>query len=435
MEKVLVIGGAKSGTAVSQLLVRKGYDVTLTDRNVLKDRERLINLGIKVVDGGHPDSLKNENWSFIVKNPGIPYFNPFVKYFVDKKVRIVTEVEIGYEIAKKFRYGAITGTNGKTTITSILYELLKCNDKALLAGNIGYPLCSLVLEHEEEEKDVAIELSNFQLLGMETFRPLVSVICNLAPDHLDYMPTVESYYESKAKIFENQKDDDWFLRNADDEIVMEYAKDVPCTCIDFSMKRCDVDLYVKDGTVYLHDTVLFHTKDLKIVGPHNISNAMVAACMAYKMGVSLKDIQRVISEFEGVEHRLEYIGEKNGVRFYNDSKATNTQAVVTALSSFDKNIILLAGGHDKGIPFDDLTQFDERVKLCVSFGETKEMFKPIFSNVISVETMKDALDEALKHSESGDVIVLSPACSSYDQFDNYEQRGRIFKEYVRSVIE
>ena len=249
------------------------------------------------------------------------------------------------------------------------------------------------------------------------------------------MPSVESYYESKAKIFENQRDDDWFLRNVDDPIVLKHTQHVPCTCIDFSLKRTDVDLYVKEGYVYLHDLMLFDTKTLKIVGPHNIMNAMIAACMAYKMGVKVEEIQTVIAQFKGVEHRLEYIGEKHGVYFYNDSKATNTQAVVTALSSFEKNIILLAGGHDKGIPFDDLKMFDDRVKLCVSFGETKEKFQPIFTNVISVETMKDALNEAIKHSQVGDVIVLSPACSSYDQFDNYEQRGRMFKEFVKEYID
>ena len=249
------------------------------------------------------------------------------------------------------------------------------------------------------------------------------------------MPSVESYYASKMRIYENCKADDWFLRNVDDPTVMEYAQNILCTMIDFSLTRQDVDLYRKDGKVYLKDEMLFEEKEFKIVGDYNLSNAMVASCMAYKLGVSIENIRKTIREFQPVEHRLEYIGEKNGVRFYNDSKATNTHAVTAALSSFEKNIILLAGGHDKGISFDDLKQFDERVKYCVAFGETKEKFKEIFQHVITQETMKEALDEAIRLSQEGDVILLSPACSSYDQFPNYEVRGRMFKDMVHEYLD
>lgn len=433
-DKVLVIGAARSGIAASKLLVRHGYEVILTDMNEIENKEELLSLGITIYDKGHPEILKNEDYAFVVKNPGIKYTVPFVKYFVDHNVPIFTEVEIGYRFAKKFHYGAVTGTNGKTTITTMLYEMLKYNNKAIVAGNIGFPLSELALRYETEEKDVALELSNFQLLGIDTFAPTVSVVCNLAPDHLDYMPNVESYYASKMKIYENCKEDDWFLRNVDDETVMQYAKNIPCTVIDFSLKRNDVDLYRKNGAVYLHDTLLFEEKTLPVVGEYNICNAMIASCMAYKLGVSIPNIQKAIANFKPVEHRLEYIGEKNGVRFYNDSKATNTHAVTAALQSFEKNIILLAGGHDKGISFDDLKQFDEKVKLCVAFGETREQFKEIFHHVITKETMKEALQEAIANSETGDVILLSPACSSYDQFPNYEVRGKLFKEMVNEWL-
>ena len=434
-EKVLVIGAAKSGVAVAKLLHRHGYDVTITDMSKIEAKEELEALGMSVWENGHPDTLKNEEWAFVVKNPGIKYTVPFVKYFVDHKIKILTEVEIGYRYAKKFHYGAVTGTNGKTTITTMLYEMLQHNKKAIVAGNIGWPLSELAYEYEDEEKDVALELSNFQLLGIETFAPTVSVVCNLAPVHLDYMPSVESYYASKMRIYENCKADDWFLRNVDDPTVMEYAQNILCTMIDFSLTRQDVDLYRKDGKVYLKDEMLFEEKEFKIVGDYNLSNAMVASCMAYKLGVSIENIRKTIREFQPVEHRLEYIGEKNGVRFYNDSKATNTHAVTAALSSFEKNIILLAGGHDKGISFDDLKQFDERVKYCVAFGETKEKFKEIFQHVITQETMKEALDEAIRLSQEGDVILLSPACSSYDQFPNYEVRGRMFKDMVHEYLD
>lgn len=434
MKSVLVIGAAKSGVAVAKLLHRHGYDVTITDMNDIKEASELSNMGIHVFANGHPDELKNTAWEFIVKNPGIKYTVPFVKYFVDHNMRILTEVEIGYRYAKNFHYGAVTGTNGKTTITTMLYEMLKHKGKAIVAGNIGWPLSELAYAYEAEEKDVALELSNFQLLGIETFAPSVSVVCNLAPDHLDYMPSVESYYASKMRIYENCKKEDWFLRNVDDPTVMEYAQNIPCTVIDFSLVREDVNLHRKDGAVWLNDILLFEEKDFHVVGDYNLSNAMVAACMAYKLGVSLPDIRKAIMAFTPVEHRLEYIGEKDGVRFYNDSKATNTHAVVAALSSFQKNIILLAGGHDKGISFDDLKQFDDRVKLCVAFGETREQFTSIFSHTITKETMKEALDTAVHNAKEGDVILLSPACSSYDQFPNYEVRGKLFKEMVQDYL-
>ena len=434
-EKVLVIGAARSGVAVAKLLARHDYEVSITDMSDVKEAQELLELGIQVYPKGHPEHLKHRNWAFIVKNPGIKYTVPFVAYFVEQNVKIYTEVEIGYRYAKNFHYGAVTGTNGKTTITTMLYEMLQHNGKAIVAGNIGWPLSELALEHEAEEKDVALELSNFQLLGIDTFRPSASVVCNLAPDHLDYMPSVESYYASKMRIYENCQQDDWFLRNVDDPTVMEYANNIPCTIIDFSLTRDDVDLYRKQGTVFLHDIMLFQEADFHIVGDYNLSNAMVASCMAYKLGVSLQDIQATIASFQPVEHRMEYIGEKNGVRFYNDSKATNTHAVVAALSSFASNIILLAGGHDKGISFDDLKQFDERVKLCVAFGETRHQFQEIFTHTIEEEDMKQALDMAVSQSTPGDIILLSPACSSYDQFPNYEVRGKQFKEMVKEYMD
>ncbi|MEG0710143.1 MAG: UDP-N-acetylmuramoyl-L-alanine--D-glutamate ligase [Longicatena sp.] len=433
-KQVLVIGAARSGVAVSKLLQAHEYHVTISDMHEIVQKEELCALGIKVYEKGHPEILKNTDWEFVVKNPGIKYSVPFVKYFVDHEVQILTEVEIGYRYAKKFNYGAISGTNGKTTITTMLYEMLKYNKKAIVAGNIGYPLSELAQIYEEEEKDVALELSNFQLLGIDTFRPSVSVVCNLAPDHLDYMSSVEAYYESKMRIYENCKKEDWFLRNVDDETVVQYAQNIPCTVIDFSLIREDVDLYRKNGRVYLHDTVLFEEKNFHVVGDYNLSNAMVASCMAYKLGVSLENIQNAIQAFSPVEHRLEYVGEKDGIKYFNDSKATNTHAVVAALGSFDKNIILLAGGHDKGISFDDLKAFDKRVKTCVAFGETKDKFKDIFTNVVTKETMKEALEEAIHCATRGDVILLSPACSSYDQFPNYEVRGDLFKEMVHEYL-
>ncbi|WP_337553919.1 UDP-N-acetylmuramoyl-L-alanine--D-glutamate ligase [Massilicoli timonensis] len=433
--KVLVVGCGKSGDAVARLLIQKGAAVTITDQKPIPQKAQLEQLGITVLDGGHPESLKQIDWDYLVKNPGIPYHNPFIAYFLEKKVPIYTEVEIAYHYAKGFTYGAVTGTNGKTTITSLLYALLKRKkDHALVAGNIGYALSEVVLAHGEETADVAIELSNFQLLGIKDFHPLVSVVCNLAPDHLDYMKSEEAYYASKMKIMQNQSGDDWFLRNVDDATLMRYAKAIPCKIIDFSLERQDVDLYVKEGAVYLWDQLLFSIDSLQIVGKHNLANAMVAACMAYKMGVPLVEIRNGIAAFEGVEHRLEFCGERNGVRFYNDSKATNTDACETALSSFDGNVILLAGGYDKGISYDSLRKYDAKVKKCFAYGMIKDQFVPIFTHVETATDLKAAFDQAVALAQSGDVILLAPATSSYDQFANYEERGRVFKGYVAEYL-
>lgn len=434
MKKILVIGAARSGSAVCKLLVKHHYDVYLTDQKKVAEKEELEALGVHVYDEGHPDLLKKIKYEFVVKNPGIPYRAPLIHYFVEKQVKIYTEIEVAYWFANKFQYGAITGTNGKTTITSILYELLKYNQKASVAGNIGTPLSEVALLHEEEERDIALELSNFQLLGCEKFHPHVAVVCNLSPDHLDYMNSLEEYYISKMKIYENQTIEDYFLRNCDDVNIMKYAKDIPSTIIDFSLVDKNVDLYIKDNAVYLHNTKLFDIKILKIVGKHNLSNAMVAACMAYKLGVSIPDIQDGLMKFKSVEHRLEYVCEVNGVKFYNDSKATNPEAVVPALQAFDENVILLAGGYDKKLSFDILKPYNSHVKHCFAFGETKKEFKKIFTNVSECLDMKEAIQSAIQLATKKDIILLSPACASYDQFKSYEQRGEIFKEYVLQYI-
>lgn len=432
METVLVIGAARSGIAVSKLLQKNGYHVILTDSNEVKEKMDLEALGIEVVDNGHPDWLLEKDYPFVVKNPGIPYRVPIVKHFQEAGVPIYTEIEIAYRFASGFKYAAVTGTDGKTTVTTLLYEMLNAKEKALVAGNIGTPLSELALIHQEETFNVALELSNFQLLGIDTFRPKISVVTNLAPDHLDYMDSLEEYYQSKMLIYKNCNSQDWFIRNIDDENIVKYAQNIPCQVIDFSLTQ-EADLYKDDTFAYLKDEILFKLSELKIVGDFNCGNAMMAACMAYKMGIDLETIQSVIRSFKGVEHRIEYVNTINGVRFYNDSKATNTHAACAALSAFDKNVILLCGGKDKHISFDDLKQYDHKIKHCFSFGQTKDHFKSIFTNQTSCQTMKDALNHAIEIMEEGDVVLLSPACSSFDQFKNYEIRGEIFKDLVEEI--
>ena len=431
--KALVIGAALSGSEVSKLLIKKGYDVYLTDFNPINNKKELEDLGIKVFDGGHPDFLKEEKYDLIVKNPGIKYSAPFVKYFVDKGESILNEIEVASKFVN-YKYGAITGTNGKTTTTMLLGEMLKkkYGDLAFTSGNIGNPLSSIVLEHENDECYIALEISGFQLLACPTFKSDVATVLNLSPDHLDYYDSLDDYYDSKCLIEKNLDKDCYFLKNIDDEEVIKRCNNNNTNVITYSVNS-KADLYVKDNEVFYKDIFLFNTCDLKIVGKHNVLNAMVAAISAYLLGVDTKLIQEVIKEFKGVEHRIEFVREKDGISFYNDSKGTNVDATIVALKAFDKPVILLAGGHNKHTGFNEVIPYLQNVKHMFVFGETKDELKGIYPEAVVCGTMEEALNKAYKIATLKDVILLSPMCSSYDQFKNFEQRGEIFKELVNKL--
>ena len=435
MKKVLVIGAALSGCAVSRLLVKKGYDVVLTDMKKVPESYELENLGISVYDEGHPEFLKSFEYEFIVKNPGIPYHVPFVKHFVEKNVPIYNEIEVALWYGKNLQVGAVTGTNGKTTTTTLLGELLKRKRaNAETAGNIGRPLSDLVIEDEEAEKDIAMEIAAFQLVACPAFHPVVSVCMNLTPDHLDYFKDLNKYYEAKMLVHKNQTEQDWFLRNIDDPEIMKLTNNLSCKVVDFSMEK-QADLCVKDGNVMLYDEVLFSVADCHLPGKHNLQNCMVAACMAYRMGVSLDDIRAGISEFKGVEHRLEYVETIHDVRYYNDSKGTNTDATITALKSFDQSVILIAGGYDKKTGFEELRPYLDKIKLMVVYGETKLQLKRLMPSAIICDNLMDAVEVVFDKAQKGDVVLFSPVCASWDQFKNFEERGRLFKELVRNHLD
>lgn len=432
MKKVLVIGCARSGYWVSLLLNDKGYDVTITDKDKINEKEELINKGISVYDEGHPDALKTIKWDFIVKNPGIAYHNAFVSTFVEKDIPIYAEIEVASWYASDFSYGAITGTNGKTTITTLLYELLKTKGKAYASGNIGIPLSETLMKHDDGKADIALEISAFQLLGCPTFRPLVSVITNLTSDHLDYFENIDEYFKAKTLVYRNQKDDDWFIKNIDDQNIIEYCDNVQCKVISMSIEK-KADLMVYDGWVTLFDVPLFNIANLRLVGKHNLQNAMMAAAMAYKMGVLPQAIDEVIFSFDAIEHRIEYVTELNGVKYYNDSKGTNTDSTVIALKSFDTPVILLAGGYDKHTGFSALYDYTDSIKKLIVFGATKTELAKLKDDAIICMNLKEATDIAYRLANEGDIVLFSPACASYDQFNNYEERGRIFKQYVQDL--
>jgi UDP-N-acetylmuramoylalanine--D-glutamate ligase len=430
--KVLVLGAARSGIAVTRLLLKQNHTVVLNDGQTINPPLSFTNSKLSVIEGSHPLSLWDENFDLVIKNPGIPHTLTFLKGFMDKNIPIINEIEYASSLVD-YRYGAITGTNGKTTTTALLGDLLKqLNPHNGSYGNIGTALSDLVCEHPEEKLSVALEIAAFQLLGTPHFHPFVSVIMNLTPDHLDVFKDVEDYYTTKTLVYKNQRGDDWFLRNLDDQNVVQFTQDCPCQVIEFSLEK-KADLYLENNSVWLWDNKLFDVGDLHLVGMHNVQNAMVAAAMAYKLGVSSTQIQEGIRNFMGVEHRIEFVRNVNGVKYYNDSKGTNAEATVVALKAFSHPVILLAGGYDKKIGFDALIPFLGQVKKMIVYGETKFQLKVLYPNAIVLENLSQATQVAHSMAKEGDVVLFSPACASYDQFDNYEQRGRIFKDLVHKL--
>jgi UDP-N-acetylmuramoylalanine--D-glutamate ligase len=430
--KVLVIGAARSGVAIAKLLKQNDYDVILTDLKKLEDKRNLEAMGIVVYDDGHPHELLAQKYDVVIKNPGIPHTSPFIRALSEQGYFIYNEIEVASRMVS-YTIAAITGTNGKTTTTSLLEAMLKRKDERNLAcGNIGLAFSEVVAEKGNVALDVAMEIAAFQLLGCDRFKPKISGILNLAPDHLDVLGEVKAYYAAKCRIYQAQDESDYFLKNLDDENIVALTQDVKAQVLTFSLVK-EADIKLENDWVVFKDIKLFAISTLKITGMHNVSNAMVAASMAYLMGVELSDIQAVCAEFTGVEHRLEYITTIQGVRYYNDSKATTAESTEVALKAFDSNIILLAGGYDKKTGFDILKPHLHRLKAMYAYGVTRDQFKQLYPDAILVDTMEEALNRASLNAKAGDVVLLSPACASYDQFDNYEQRGKLFKQFVHAL--
>lgn len=433
MKKALIVGGARSGKYIALLLNTKNYEVVLTDINEVVYKKELEEQGIKIVDKGHPDSLLNEKYDLVIKNPGIKYTQPFIQKLINLNYKIFSEVDIALTYAHKYKICAITGTNGKTTTTMILSEMLKKDyDRAFAAGNIGLPVSQLVWEQGLEKAYLALELSSFQLDGIYNLKPHIANITNLKVDHLDYYKNVDDYYLSKQKIYKNQDVDDFLLVNIDDELVLKYLNSPKAQLIKYSLNKKS-DINIIDNKIFYEDNLLFEIDKMKLVGQHNIYNGVVASLMAYLSGVKLESIKEVMHTFKGVEHRIEFVDVINEVKYYNDSKATNIESTIVALKAFKQPVILIAGGYDKNISFNKLLKHTDKIKEVILFGQTKVKLHKIFPKAILVENLKDAVLQASKISDMGDVVLFSPACASFDQFKDYEERGTKFKNYVNKL--
>ena len=440
-KKILVIGLASSGLAAIKLMHHFGAnDITLTERKEIKDCEELEKLGVKFVKQN--DEVFNEHYDLVIKNPGVPPVSPFLKILKDNGALIITEMELAYHFIKPQHLFAITGSNGKTTTTTILYKLLKgqYGDKALVGGNIGTPFCDLVMQYhlyEESGYYIALEISNAQLVDIIDFKANYATITNLSPDHIDFMGGLDNYYLSKTRIYENMRKGDLFLINKDDELLAKYLKRIPLHSdyLTFSTLNDDADIYWKDEYLYLNDEVILAKNDVKVPGRHNLENIMIACTMAYKAKVDKNVIEEVISSFKGVEHRIEFVRELDGVRYYNDSKGTNTDATITALKAVDKNVILLVGGYEKGLSMDELKKYLKPVKAVIGFGDSGDRIAHELFNeqAIVCHDLEEAMKEVNKIKKSGDIVLLSPTTSSFDQYSCFEERGDHFKKIVNNL--
>lgn len=449
----LVIGAARSGVYAAKALLRAGHRVILTDTRsaeavfkefpyIKADFDALPKERLTLVFGRQIETSVLEGVDTIVISPGVPESIPVVVSAKEKNIPVIGEVELAYQMTKT-PFVAVTGTNGKTTTTTLLGIILdksKHYKKAYTVGNIGYPITEHVLDSEADDI-FAAEISSYQLLTIKSFRPVAAAILNLSPDHLDRHGSLENYYQTKARIFENQTEDDILVLNADDSEVMRIAEKALSKKVLFSYDTPQLNgAYVKNGVMTICDdgkeVPMIPVDELGIKGPHNVMNALAAMCLSYFVGVEIDVIAEVLKSFKGVAHRLEYVAEIDGVDYINDSKGTNTDAAITALHAMTKPVVLIAGGYDKKENYDKfITVAKENVKSMVLLGDTKDAIAETcdrlgFTAYEKTDSFESAVDRAMALAASGDVVLLSPACASWDMFDNFEIRGDLFKKMV-----
>lgn len=442
-KKVLVVGLARSGMAAIRVLKKLGAEVTLSEskkKDDIKEIGFLNENNVEIV--GQDMAVFERDFDFVVKNPGVPYRSPMMQKLQERNIPVITEIELAYQVAKPQHYIAITGTNGKTTTSTLTYEILRraFPGKAHLCGNIGIPLCEIVMENglmEEGGHYIALEISNFQLVNIDKFRPEVATIINLTPDHIDFMGSLDNYYKSKTEVYRNMADSDVFLLNADDPVVKEYTDRYPVKCAkeSFSTDSQSADCIAKDGYLEIKGEKIIPLNAIKIVGKHNLQNVMIAVSAAKAIGISNDIILDAVSSFKGVEHRIEFVREIDGVKYYNDSKGTNTDATITALKAFDRGVILLVGGFEKGLPMDEMKKHLGCVKKIIGFGAcgARLVHDLVGEDGIVVTTLDEAVAEANKIAESGDTVLLSPTTSSFDQYTCFEERGDHFKKIINAL--
>lgn len=442
-KNVLVFGAGLSGTNAAKLLVKLGANVTLTDAKPaaeIADYDELVKDGVKVVAGESPVSLL-DHVDLMVKNPGINYDVPLVKAAAEKNIPVIVEIELASEISDAKLIG-VTGSNGKTTTTTMIAEMLNAgNDKgkAYRAGNIGIS-ATKVAEKATAADEIVMELSSFMLLGITNLHPHIAVITNIFENHLDYHKTRENYINAKMQITKNQTSDDYLVMNFDREEWRKLAKRSKAKIVPFSVKGNYEDgAYQRAGKLYFRDEFIMDAKDIRVPGEQNVENALAAIAVAKLSGVSASKIVKVLKNFGGVRHRNQFVLTANEREFYNDSKATDIEATQMAIEGFKKPIILIAGGLDRGYTFEKLEpDFKKHLSGIVLFGETAQLLKDSAEKaevpqIKVVDSLADAVPAAYEMSKPGDIILLSPANASWDQFSSFEVRGDQFIKEVEKL--
>lgn len=445
MKRLVILGGGESGIGAAILGKKQNFDVFLSDKGVIKKEYKDILLDKKILfeEQQHTDEkILNADW--IIKSPGIPKKAPIIKKIQEKGITISSEIEFASRYTSSILI-AITGSNGKTTTTSLTYEIFKkAGFNVGLAGNIGKSFAWQVAEENYEY--YILEISSFQLDNIQNFKPHIAMVLNLSPDHLDqYDYKYQNYINSKFKIIQNQDEKDYFIYNLDDEITQKWLQNnhTKAHLLPFSLKeKVEEGAYSDQKNIYIttntEDALKMKIEDLALIGKHNVANSMAAGIAGKISKIKNEFIKQSLADFEAVEHRLEFVLKINGINFINDSKATNVNSVYYALESMKSPVIWIVGGTDKGNDYSELIPFvKQKVKAIVCLGLDNEKiintFQDIIPNIAETHSMKDAVNASYLYGKKGDTVLLSPACASFDLFKNYEDRGIQFKEEVRKL--
>lgn len=469
-KKIMIVGMARTGIASAKYLIDQGSHVILNDA---KDEDFLADViepfksekNVEFIFGRVPTKEEIDFIDMMVLSPGVSRELDFVNYALEKGIDCIGEIELAYiaSNAKNTDFIGITGTNGKTTTTSIIGEIISSHGvNTYVVGNIGNPVIDVVRNIRDERACLVTELSSFQLESIEKFRPHICTVLNLTPDHLNRHHTMENYARAKMNIFKNQEDEDVCVLNFDDEYTRDMALKCRAKILMFSRRSSRVDIieYFKtkgyskseniqtitlddvNNIVYTNENisiVIMNSSELSLPGGHNLENAMSAIGVSLSYGVNIETITKVLKTFKAVEHRLEYVDTINGVDYINDSKGTNPDSTIKAVTSYTNPIVLIAGGYDKQSSFDELFEIGkDNIKTVIALGQTAEKIKESaiskgIETIYMVETMKDAVIKAYEISKKGDIVLLSPACASWGMYNNYEERGIDFKNSVASL--
>ena len=443
---ILVVGTGKSGIAAVNLLTAKGADVILLDGNVKLDRDEVMSKfdeGVKLdlILGDLPDEVMDKV-DIAVLSPGVPTDLPFVIRMQENGIPVWGEIELAYRCGAGKLY-AITGTNGKTTTTALTGEIMKEYYKSVfVVGNIGLPYTEYALDMTDESVTVA-EVSSFQLETIHEFRPDVSAILNITPDHLNRHHTMECYIQTKARIAQNQTKDQVCVLNYEDEYLRKIAENIPADVFWFSSEhKLERGIWLEGEQIIYCDTERIPVctiHDMKLLGKHNYENVMAAVAIAMHAGVPMECIRKAVKNFNAVEHRIEFVREVDGVKYYNDSKGTNPDAAIKAVEAMISPTVVIGGGYDKQSTYEEwIASFKDKVKCLVLLGATRDKIADTarragFDNIIMVDSLEEAVKESSRQAESGDAVLLSPACASWDMFKSFEERGTLFKKYVNEL--